>query len=148
MPHQKKFLLRPVRMQQNIFFNWSNLIFVHYEESLLSSNLNSKLFRFHIAHPNLHTAHLLRSWLWLSRIRKNSISYSTDYPKKIINFDISARTFMYATYFKLLMPSCIPFGNKRICKRKCYLSLFLSYFLTLYASCLFNIHLHLAKVAC
>ena len=49
-----------------------------------------------------------------------------------INIDMSARTFsenfMYVAYFKLLVPSpvlyrtgvpsCIPFGNKRICKKK------------------------------
>ena len=29
------------------------ILFLYYEESLLSSNLNSKLFRFHSAHPNV-----------------------------------------------------------------------------------------------
>ena len=57
----KKIFVAACQDATKYFFNWSNLIFVHYEESLLSSNLNSKLFRFHIAHPNLHTAHLLRS---------------------------------------------------------------------------------------
>ena len=28
------------------------ILFLYYEESLVSSNLNSKLFRFHSAHPN------------------------------------------------------------------------------------------------
>ena len=31
------------------------ILFLYYEESLVSSNLNSKLFRFHSAHPNVHT---------------------------------------------------------------------------------------------
>ena len=30
------------------------ILFVEYEESLVSSNFNSNLFRFHSAHPNLH----------------------------------------------------------------------------------------------
>ena len=29
------------------------ILFLYYEESLVSSSLNSKLFRFHSAHPNL-----------------------------------------------------------------------------------------------
>jgi hypothetical protein len=31
------------------------ILFLYYEESLVSSNLNSKLFRFHSAHPKLYT---------------------------------------------------------------------------------------------
>ena len=31
------------------------IIFLYYEESLASSNLNSKLLRFHCAHPNVST---------------------------------------------------------------------------------------------
>ena len=31
------------------------ILFLYYKESLVSTNLNSKLFRFHSAHPNLHT---------------------------------------------------------------------------------------------
>jgi hypothetical protein len=31
------------------------ILFLYYEESLVSSNLNSKLLRFHCAHPNLGT---------------------------------------------------------------------------------------------
>ena len=31
------------------------ILFLYYEESLLSSNLNSKLLRFHCAHPTIHT---------------------------------------------------------------------------------------------
>ena len=38
----KKNLIRPI-------------LFLYYEESLVSSNLNSNLLRFHCAHPNLHT---------------------------------------------------------------------------------------------
>ena len=30
------------------------ILFLYYGESLEPSNLNSKLFRFHSAHPNLH----------------------------------------------------------------------------------------------
>ena len=30
------------------------ILFLYYEESLVSSNLNSKLFRFHCVRPNLH----------------------------------------------------------------------------------------------
>ena len=30
------------------------ILFSYYQESLVSSNLNSKLFQFHIAHPNVH----------------------------------------------------------------------------------------------
>ena len=35
------------------------ILFLYYEESLVSSNLNSKLHRFHYAHPNIDT--LLRT---------------------------------------------------------------------------------------
>ena len=38
---QKKTLIGPI-------------LFLYYEESLVSSNLNSKLLRFHCAHSNLH----------------------------------------------------------------------------------------------
>jgi hypothetical protein len=31
------------------------ILFLYYEESLVSSNLNSKQLRFHGAHPNVHT---------------------------------------------------------------------------------------------
>ena len=30
------------------------ILFLYYEESLASSNLNSKLLRFHCAHPNIY----------------------------------------------------------------------------------------------
>ena len=35
------------------------ILFLYYEESLVSSNLNSKQLRFHCAHPNLHG-----NWFW------------------------------------------------------------------------------------
>ena len=34
------------------------ILFLYYEEGLVSSNLNSKSFRFHSAHPNLYTKYL------------------------------------------------------------------------------------------
>ena len=34
------------------------ILFLYYKESLISSNLNSKLLRFHCAHPNLHGSNL------------------------------------------------------------------------------------------
>ena len=40
----KKNLIRPI-------------LFLYYEESLVSSNLNSNLLRFHCVRPNVHTAH-------------------------------------------------------------------------------------------
>ena len=41
-----------VRMQN--FFLIGPILFWYYEESLVSSNLNSNLLRFHCAHPNVH----------------------------------------------------------------------------------------------
>ena len=41
---QKHFLIGPI-------------LFLYYEESLVSSNLNSKLLRFRCAHPNLYSSH-------------------------------------------------------------------------------------------
>ena len=41
-----------IRTQQNKSI-WPTL-FLNYEESLVSSNLNSKLFRFHCVRPSLH----------------------------------------------------------------------------------------------
>ena len=35
------------------------LLYLYYEESLVSSNLNSKLFRFHCVRPNLHTVKII-----------------------------------------------------------------------------------------
>ncbi len=32
------------------------ILFLYYEESLVSSNLNSKQLRFHCVRPNVHTA--------------------------------------------------------------------------------------------
>ena len=43
--------LSKVRTQQN-FFSIGPILFLYYEESLVSSNLNSKLFRFHCVRPN------------------------------------------------------------------------------------------------
>ena len=42
------------------------ILFLYYEESLVSSNLNSKQLRFHCAHPNLDTiSKALKSWVSL-----------------------------------------------------------------------------------
>ena len=46
--------LSNVRMQQTKI-SIVPILFLCYEESLVSSNLNSKQLRFHVAHPNLHT---------------------------------------------------------------------------------------------
>ena len=46
-----------VRMQQTKI-SIGPILFLYYEESLVSSNLNSKLFRFHSAHPTVHSVHL------------------------------------------------------------------------------------------
>ena len=35
------------------------ILFLYYEESLVSSNLNSKLLRFHNVRPNVHTREFL-----------------------------------------------------------------------------------------
>ena len=45
-----------VRMRQKKLIG--PVLFSYYEESLVSSNLNSKLFRFHSAHPTVHSVHL------------------------------------------------------------------------------------------
>ena len=34
------------------------ILFLYHEESLVSSNLNSNLLRFHCAHPNLHNTYV------------------------------------------------------------------------------------------
>ena len=39
----------------NIFFSIRPILFLYYEKSLVSSNLNSKLFSFHCVRPYLHT---------------------------------------------------------------------------------------------
>ena len=36
------------------------ILFLYYEKSLVSSNLNSKQLRFHGAHPNVHTFSLAK----------------------------------------------------------------------------------------
>ena len=45
--------LSKVRTQQK-FFLIGPMLFLYYEESLVSSNLNSNLLRFHCAHPNVY----------------------------------------------------------------------------------------------
>jgi hypothetical protein len=45
--------LSNVRRQQ-IFFSIRPILFLYYEEILVSSNLNSKQLRFHCAHPNIY----------------------------------------------------------------------------------------------
>ena len=42
-----------IRLGPSIFFSMGTMLFLYYEESLVSSILNSKLFRFHSAHPNV-----------------------------------------------------------------------------------------------
>ena len=39
--------------ERNKFFLIGPILFLYYEESLVSSNLNSDLLRFHCAHPNV-----------------------------------------------------------------------------------------------
>ena len=70
LTQSKKFLLRPDiekslpcaklrqptgQNQDATFFSMWPILFFYCDQSLVSSNLNSKLFRFHSAHPNLHT---------------------------------------------------------------------------------------------
>ena len=50
------------------------ILFLYYEESLVSSNLNSKLLRFHCAHPTVH----------LKKLKKNEINYCL--PTSLYNF--------------------------------------------------------------
>ena len=51
---------------------------LYYEESLVLSNLNSKLFRFHSIHPNLH------GWV----IETFQFQFSAVYQQKMQFFDI------------------------------------------------------------
>jgi hypothetical protein len=53
--------LSNVRTQQN-FFSIKPILFLYYEESLVSSNLNSNLIWFHCVTPIVHTIGML-SWL-------------------------------------------------------------------------------------
>jgi hypothetical protein len=46
--------LSNIRTQQKIF-SIGQILFLYYEESLVSSNFNSNLLRFHCAHPNEYT---------------------------------------------------------------------------------------------
>ena len=48
-------------MQQNKILI-GPILFLYYEECLASSNLNSKLLRFHFAHPNIYTSPPIRKW--------------------------------------------------------------------------------------
>ena len=58
------------------------ILFSYYEESLVPSNLNSKLFRFHSAHPNLHisigivTFGHLSSILYMTQVIQNGAMLS------------------------------------------------------------------------
>ena len=82
-PHNKRmifniglieiFLLHPdiaksqfsnVRTQQKKFQLDQSYSYTYYEESLVSSNLNSNLLRFHCVHPNLHT------YSWGNRVKR------------------------------------------------------------------------------
>ena len=67
----KTFLLRPDVKGRNKKKLIEPILFLYYEESLVSSNLNSNLLRFHCAHPNvgkrtfdrcLMVKHLLLAW--------------------------------------------------------------------------------------
>ena len=47
------------------------ILFLYQEESLVSSNLNSKLHRFHSVRPNIHTKDKIKSgWYIWFRINK------------------------------------------------------------------------------
>ena len=59
------FLLRPdfaKSGRNNIFFLMGPILFLYYKESLISSNLNSKILWFHSVRPILHT---FECWLLL-----------------------------------------------------------------------------------
>jgi hypothetical protein len=55
--------------------NWA-ILFLYYEESLISSNLNSKLFRFHGVRPNVH--YCSKSLAKKLRVRKKLILWPTN----------------------------------------------------------------------
>ena len=61
-----------VRMQQKKSLI-GPILFLYYEENLVSSNLNSKLLTFHCAHPNLHVAIFLFS---LTLLKKSELFFS------------------------------------------------------------------------
>ena len=46
------------RQDATFFFLIGQILFLHYEESLVLSNLDSKLFRFHCVRPNVPTHQL------------------------------------------------------------------------------------------
>ena len=52
--------MKPKLFPHNIRIRLAQLIFfLNYEESLVSSNLNSKQLRFHCVRPNVHTKELI-----------------------------------------------------------------------------------------
>ena len=61
-----------VRMQQKTI-SMGPILFLYYEESLVSSNLNSKLFRFHSAHPNLHIWTLMSIFYHIGDLIKKAL---------------------------------------------------------------------------
>ena len=65
--------LSNVREQQK--FSIGPILFLYYEESLVSSNLDSKQLRFHGAHPTLHTIFQCMHNASF-KIRKNKLSES------------------------------------------------------------------------
>ena len=58
------------------------ILFLYYEESLVSSNLNSNLLRFHCAHPNVN---IVIPFLWV--ISTVKLHNSNDLKPKIFNPD-------------------------------------------------------------
>ena len=52
---RKAKLRQPTGQRRNKKNSIGPILFLYYEESLVSSNLNSNLLRFHCAHPTLHT---------------------------------------------------------------------------------------------
>ena len=119
-----------IRMQQNNF-SMGPILFLYYEESLVSSNLNSKLFRFHSAHSILHTCSL-SSWLLsavsfksLFSIRRLSICFSilanlSSFPFIILCWILSSSTnFKSLCRFLIscfaLLNSPLSFSNSIFC---------------------------------
>ena len=51
---QSKESKNTMKMDDENKFQFGPILFLHYEVSLVSSNLNSNLHRFHCAHPNVH----------------------------------------------------------------------------------------------
>ena len=59
------------------------ILFIYYEESLVSSNLNSKLLRFHCAHPNLHISLLKTTPMHLNMKANCKVKKDTAKQQKI-----------------------------------------------------------------